>query len=479
LPEEKALELFMKYYTEHQRDEDELFKQIRTAVGGNTLVIELLAKNLQNINKLESQYSLAKLLTDLQKQGVLALSNSTPVGVAYHTKGELRKGKLEDIIAAMYNLSELSDTEKALLSNFAVLPAENIPYKTLQALLSEWENLGNTLLLLAKKGWIDYDNVSKSFKISPVVQQIIKNKNPQVFADCQNLIYALQEKLDYIPGVGQFTNASYKEVFTYSKYSEALVNNFEQVDDNLSILFDRLGNYHKTTGNLIKAKKYYEESNRISKELWAGYPYYEIYKSHLSISYERLGTTLSSLGNLNKALEYYQEYNRLQEELHEAYPENVGFKIGLSISYEKLGTTHGALGDLNKALEYYKESNRLEEKLHQAYPENVEFKNGLSVSYEKLGTTHRDLGDLNKALEYYKESNRLDEELYEAYPGNVEFKNGLSMSYEKLGTTHGDLGDLNKALEYYKECNRLQEISKNKRVNNNNDLKWRESYWNW
>ena len=44
LPYDKALELFRKYYPKHTEAENQLFEKIHTAIGGNTLVVELLAK---------------------------------------------------------------------------------------------------------------------------------------------------------------------------------------------------------------------------------------------------------------------------------------------------------------------------------------------------------------------------------------------------------------------------------------------------
>ena len=50
LPEVASIELFRKYYPKFKLEETDLFKQIRTAVGENTLVLELLAKNLNILN---------------------------------------------------------------------------------------------------------------------------------------------------------------------------------------------------------------------------------------------------------------------------------------------------------------------------------------------------------------------------------------------------------------------------------------------
>ena len=48
-----ALALFKKHYPGYRDNDDELLKAIRNAVGGNTLVLELLAKNLAVINNEE------------------------------------------------------------------------------------------------------------------------------------------------------------------------------------------------------------------------------------------------------------------------------------------------------------------------------------------------------------------------------------------------------------------------------------------
>jgi hypothetical protein len=50
LNEIDALTLFKKHYPGHRDNDDDRLKAIRKAVGGNTLVLELLAKNLAVIN---------------------------------------------------------------------------------------------------------------------------------------------------------------------------------------------------------------------------------------------------------------------------------------------------------------------------------------------------------------------------------------------------------------------------------------------
>jgi hypothetical protein len=167
LPKGEALEMFEKHYRPLDEEERKLFYDIRTAVGENTLVLELFAKNLREINRLRPRYALADLLTDLQSRGVLGLTRQKEVYTEYHAAGgQLRRETPEAVIAAMYDLGGLPREEVALLSIFAVLPAESIDFETLDALLpGESDELEARLLALAQKGWIEFNEEAACFQM--------------------------------------------------------------------------------------------------------------------------------------------------------------------------------------------------------------------------------------------------------------------------------------------------------------------------
>lgn len=123
LSQDRSLELFEFYYRNLEESEKTLFFQIREAVDGNTLILEILAKNLAEQNHLRQQYSLENLLSDLQSKGLFQLTHPQEVSTDYQSQGKMRRETPESIIAAMYDLSELVNDETALLSVFAVLPA--------------------------------------------------------------------------------------------------------------------------------------------------------------------------------------------------------------------------------------------------------------------------------------------------------------------------------------------------------------------
>ncbi len=503
LAEADAMALFKRLYPMHKTTEDELLKGILKAVEYNTLVLTLLAKNLYRFNRLKINYSLHDLLHDLQNKGLLALSKSRAVQTDYKN---LKKAKPEVIISAMYDLGELSEQENAILSVLSVLPAENIAFEVLQELLvtksetsnmitsllerlgvdtpseffkteilekenidivyfdgflklftvqSKFKNLDETLLDITQKGWLEYSEETASFKISPVIQEVTREKQSNLLDNCQQLIISLIDKLDHEQGIGHFKNVSYEKATLLARYTESVVDSLKTPNHAIAILCERLGNFHRTVGNLDKALSYFTGEVAFLEKLYVNFPSTLAIKNSLARAYQWVGGISLMYGNLDKALLYFEEFNNLMKKLRIAYPDNVGFKKGFGISCEKLAETYVKLNDFCRALSFFEDEKALFEELYTAYPLNVEFKTSLGISYQKLGEVHIILGNLEKALEFFEKSYQLIKELYAAYPNNVRFKTGLGISYQKLGEVHIILGNLEKALEFFEKSYQL------------------------
>jgi NB-ARC domain len=283
LSPEQALLVFREHYPKLQSQEEPIFEGIYDAVGGNTLVLELLAKNVAQQNSLKTMYHLADLLADLQTKGLLQIVEDDDIEVEYQS---YRNAKPTEIITAMYDLSKLSEAESRLLSIFAVLPAESIAYEILEILLPNTQNLDKTLLSLAQKGWLSHNTKDSSFKCSPVIQEIMINKNQNLYNDCKELISVLIDKLDYETGVGTLINATYSEGVIYARIAESVINNVENVEYNLAWLCERMGNFYRTHGNVEKGMSYAEKDTSISEKLVEQYPENNDYKNLLAISYQ-------------------------------------------------------------------------------------------------------------------------------------------------------------------------------------------------
>lgn len=445
LSESVALTLFQRYFAPLSASEKTIFGLMYQAVGGNTLVIELLAKNLAWFNRLKSHYSLADLLNDLQTKGLLSLSKSTVVATGYHTDS-FRQEKPEAIIAGMYDLSALSREEVVVLSVFSVLPAERIEFETCNTLLPNMPDLENNALTLAQKGWIDFDKKNKTFKCSPVVQAITRMKNLNLRDDCQPLIKCLIEKLDS----DVIHENNYKDSTLLAHYGESIVAVLVLFDYNLTVLCERIGIFYSTTGNLKKALFFYEKSCQVMGQLSKIHSDNQYFKNGLAISFAKLGNTYTALGNLDAALQFYEAATILAVQLCEKYPLNVEFKNGLAISHCFLANTYDALSNFDDALLNYKVYLNISKELFDLFPLNVKYKNDLAIAYSKLGDVHMTLGNLDEVCLFYKYYFDMNEQLCENYPENMKFKHGLAISYRKLGEAQSALGDLEAAFQFYK-----------------------------
>ncbi|MBK8443484.1 MAG: hypothetical protein IPL35_08745 [Sphingobacteriales bacterium] len=358
LPKDKALELFEEYYQPPLTAEElPLFYGIYEAVEGNTLVVEILAKNLYLFNRKKGDYTLSDLLADLQHKGVLDLPKTVSVEVDYQ---QYRKENPKDIIAAMYDIQPLSEIERQLLSVFAVLPSETIPLATLEAhLLPDMPELRATAYLLSTRGWLEYYEANKEYKCHPLVQEITRKKNTFLRADCNTLIDALIAKLEY----DTLHEGNYKYATLFAHYAETVVKVFEE-----PVLCQNIGNYHTEIGNLDKALFFYLKCEQLSKQLLGTETNNPNFKRGLAVSYSKLGDTYMALGNLEKALNFFEDENKLFEEFYKSDPNYVDFKNGLAVSYERLGLTYIALGNLDRALNFFEDENKLFEELYKATP---------------------------------------------------------------------------------------------------------------
>ncbi|MGH1435495.1 MAG: NB-ARC domain-containing protein [Lewinella sp.] len=371
LPEKEAVELFKKHYPDHQESEDDLLKDIIIAVENNTLIVELFAKNLQRLNELEPEYDLHQLLKDIQ-DSLLAMSKSEMVSTVYQAKGTgLRDESPEAIISAMYNVGELPEDEKKVISIFAVLPNERITYQVLKDLLPDTE-LKAPVLSLAQKGWIEYNKEDKSFKVNQVVQDVVKVKHgDRLQEDCEQLVDTLATVLSH-NDLLHIDN--YEATLVVIRYASSIINAVHHPTFDLARLCQNIGDFHENIGDLISAMEAYQRMEGVLNSLISRAPENPDFKNGLAISYSKLGETHSSLGNLSEALKYFEDRSRLGQELYESYPQNVSFKNGLAISYAKLGVfNRDQLKNKNEARSYFLKAKKLWDELIVDAPQYAQF----------------------------------------------------------------------------------------------------------
>ena len=322
LAHEDALRLFAGHYAQYDSNDEATLKAILEAVGYNTLVIELLAKNLSNFNTtLKTRYTMSDLLQDLQRKGLLALRSDIVT-----TDYRYQKATPEAIISAMYDISALDEAEKSLLSVLSLLPAASIPYTMLERLLPHLSDLDQELLGIARKGWIEFDKKHQSFKCNPVVQEVVRDQNREhLVRHTETLIRSLTHELEHDAVSGTLRNNSYEEALPCVQYAETAIEHLLPLRADIALLLERTGAFYTTHGNLEKALRYFEERLRLGKELFDAIPNHVGFKNGLAIAYYKLGDFYAKTGQ-NPAVEKasLQQAQRLWSELagdFRGYPE--------------------------------------------------------------------------------------------------------------------------------------------------------------
>lgn len=451
LRQDDAMSLFNKYYPKLQDADLPLLHDVLHAVSFNTLVTEVLAKNLAVLNRFSVQYSLSDLLADLQGKGLMALKNKV-VHVVYGSD-TLRAAKPDDIIAAMYDLAKLSEDERYLLSNLAVLPAENIPYGLLKYLLGKTENsLESSLASLEEKGWLEFRETDNSFKISPIIQEVTKAKNTQrLLPDCRTLINVL------INGLNEENRHAdnYRQATVIARMGLTLVQAIVVADFDLAILCQNIGIYYQEMGNINLMTMLFQKMSDLQIALLENKDNDEDFIYGLAISYEKLGEAFTLSQNLIDAQLYFEKYNNLSLKLNDIFPNNIKYQISLAVSYEKLGDIFIKLNNIEKALKFFKKKTRLSKKLYEIQSTNASIKNGLAISYFKLGGTYFERKNYETALKYLKKDIKLTKELHNENPTINEYANGLAISYNQIGNMYLKKNLPKLALNNYKKGNGL------------------------
>ncbi|MCC5946160.1 MAG: hypothetical protein JJT94_14615 [Bernardetiaceae bacterium] len=473
-----GLALFKRHYELMREEEVELFYEIFESVGGNTLVIELMAKNLKNFNnKLRTKYTLKNLKEDLEK-GLTELSQTQPINTPYQAIGkELRQETPGAIIMAMYDLTELNEPEKSLLSIFAMLPAENIDFEILENFTDA--DIVDTLLDLERKGWIEYNKEENSFKTNPIVQNITRYQNrEQIFKDCEVMIDFLGDFLSKNLE-GSIRSHSAVQAKLYAQYTENFIKSSSSI-----ITFDNNSEIQEKVFMAIVRIAYYYcyQVGDLSKSLFfTDYGYNLIKKQQdssrdSSMEDHRLKTFLSGLtsmkatislkmGKNDEAISLYSDMKKVLTEVVKSKPD-VNTLYLLQISSSEIATTYLNQGKPRKALEMFLPLHENFRKLQPIFEQSVSGQINFSVLSYYTGRAYSAIGNHKEAIKSYKSSCNILKSSLLNNPENTELKKGLVYCYEILGKEYYKINRKQKALSFYKKQQNLAKELSNLRPEN-------------
>lgn len=221
LPPDLAKELFISYYNEKTPAFESLLDRLLHAIGYNTLLIELFAKNMAELAAFGE--TLADLLKQLEETKSLFLGERSFEVVTPYTTTTHKKGATTDeIIDALYDLTKMTESDRFRLVNLALLPAESHLLTVLIELFAPDDKfrLHKELASLAQRGWLTTD--TKSYRLSPVVQKIVLEKNKEsLWQDGKILVFTMTNLLQIDPD-----SDNIKDKFKWVNYAQSLNGNF-------------------------------------------------------------------------------------------------------------------------------------------------------------------------------------------------------------------------------------------------------------
>ena len=222
-----------------------------------------------------------------------------------------------------------------------------------------------------------------------------------------------------------------------------------QMQRDLSVSYERLGNIAKARNDYKAAEGYYAKALEIGERLAEKYPEDPNLQRDLSVSYGNLGGIAEARNDYKAAEGYYAKTLAIGERLAEKYPDDPKMQRDLSVSYEKLGDIAKARSDYKAAEGYYAKTLEIRERLAEKYPDDPNLQRDLSVSYNKLGDIAEARNDYKAAEGYYAKALEICERLAEKYPDDPNLQRDLSVSYNKIGGIAKARNDYKAAEGYY------------------------------
>ena len=194
------------------------------------------------------------------------------------------------------------------------------------------------------------------------------------------------------------------------------------------IILTNGGIVYYVTGNLDKAKEYFEDAIKISQKVVIKKLYGKLGLLTSAICKGNLGLVYQRKGKLAKALEHHENALDLSRE--------IGDKEGEANQLGNMGNVYRTRGELEKALKHF-------ERALNIYRE-IGDKEGEANQLGNMGLIYQTKGELEKALKHFERALTFHKEI-----GN---KRGEASDLGNIGLINRTRGKLGKALEFFENA---------------------------
>lgn len=218
---EDAKKLFQLHCS--QENDDNIFREFMEYIDYNNLIIELVAKTIENSFDLTLEF----IFGSLKKQNLNNESLKIDIEISEEDSKTIR---IFDFLLQKFTIEGLENNEKYFLEYLSLLPSSNIIIEDLILICgkdyveSNKIYFVNVINSLERKGFIQYENGRNSIRVHKILQDAIlysiRDKNSAFFNSFHYIAWL----------TGRLSDGynSPKESFRYLKYAESILNSIKE-----------------------------------------------------------------------------------------------------------------------------------------------------------------------------------------------------------------------------------------------------------
>ena len=208
-------------------------------------------------------------------------------------------------------------------------------------------------------------------------------------------------------------------------------------------------------GRLVEARKHFEESHALWKQLSQKFPAVPEYRHNLAATGTTLCGVLIDLGETDAARLAIAQAEVVWRHLAEQYPTNTQYQYGLAGCCVNLGVLLNSLKEYAAAIDQLGRARDLSAKLVSQYPLDENYNQQLALAQINLGNACFYSNDISAARTAFEQARDIRKALCEQFPSQPRYQTFLVQAQMSLGMLYVYLKETTAARESYEEAEKI------------------------
>ena len=435
LDPDAALILFYRHFKrvaalniEQIKEQDDVLfaEKIVSATSYNALFIELIGKMAY-----ADHWKLADLW-ERHKDDIFDQDSKHEVRTGHGKSHPENRGRLLTQIKKLYEMSNLSECQKDIMSFIALFPAEHSIFFDVFKWAGFEDDKVDNMGELQDRGWIERDD--NGYLIHTMVKGSITLQSGEAVFDEERYKYLVDELSDtdkYMPEGTVYTRV--KELIVVPETVCRLLVKKGSEKENSARLYYNLATVYYSQGNYDDALYFYNKTLFIRENvLGLDHP-------DTASTYNKIAIVYRAQGNYDDALAFYKTALAIREKV-------LGFEHPDTAStYNNIAIVYRIQGNYDDALKFYKKALVIREKvLGFEHPDTASTYNNMAVVYRAQGNNQ-------EAQKFFEKALAIREKVL-----GLEHPDTAS-TYNNMANMFFDLGNYDEALKNYEKDRAINE----------------------